>query len=340
MHTDHQELLTDLLKEVSRSFYLTLRVLPSEVRDAIGLAYLLARATDTIADTSLVPVADRLAALDRLRDRLVGASATPPNLEACLAVASNSGATPAELTLLRRLPEALTLLDATEPEDRQRIRRVLVTIASGQALDLQRFAGASGSHLVALASDAELDDYTYRVAGCVGEFWTAMCRARLFPGVSLDEGTLMTNGVRFGKGLQLVNILRDLPKDLRLGRCYLPIDWLSTHGLQPQDLLDPGHMPRFRPFYNNYLNQAETLLADGWAYTNLLPADQRRVRLACAWPILIGQRTLALLRQANVLDPARRVKVSRSEVRGLLLRSLLCLSFAGPWNRLHERARR
>lgn len=339
MHTDHQELLTSLLKEVSRSFYLTLRVLPSEVRAAIGLAYLLARATDTIADTSVVPVAERLAALDRLRDRIVGASATPPDLEACLA-AGNSGATPAELTLLRRLPEALTLLDATEPEDRQRIRRVLITITSGQQLDLQRFAGATSGHMVALANDAELDDYTYRVAGCVGEFWTAMCRARLFPGVSLDEGTLMTNGVRFGKGLQLVNILRDLPKDLRLGRCYLPIDWLSTHGLQPQDLLDPGNMPRFRPFYTNYLKQAETLLADGWAYTNLLPADQRRVRLACAWPILIGQRTLALLRDANVLDPAHRVKVSRSEVRGLLLRSLLSLPFPGPWNRLHERARR
>jgi farnesyl-diphosphate farnesyltransferase len=340
MQTDHQELLTDLLKEVSRSFYLTLRVLPSEVRDAIGLAYLLARATDTIADTSVVPVADRLSALDRLRDRMLGVSLAPPDLDRCLVAAGNSEATPAELTLLRRLPEALTLLDASEPEDRQRIRRVLVTITSGQKLDLQRFAGATSGHMVALANDAELDDYTYRVAGCVGEFWTAMCRARLFPRFPLDEGTLMTNGVRFGKGLQLVNILRDLPKDLRLGRCYLPNDWLSTHGLQPRDLLDPANMPRFRPFYTNYLKQAETLLADGWAYTNLLPADQRRVRLACAWPILIGQRTLALLRDANVLDPARRVKVSRSEVRGILLRSLLCFPFAGPWNRLHENARR
>ena len=48
-----QELLTDLLKGVSRSFYLTLRVLPGRIRPQIGLAYLLARATDTLADTEV-----------------------------------------------------------------------------------------------------------------------------------------------------------------------------------------------------------------------------------------------------------------------------------------------
>jgi len=58
--------------------------------------------------------------------------------------------------------------------------------------------------------------------GCVGEFWTRICRAHLFPTAVLDDAFLLSNGVRFGKGLQLVNILRDLPVDLRHGRCYLP----------------------------------------------------------------------------------------------------------------------
>jgi farnesyl-diphosphate farnesyltransferase len=49
--------LTDLLKATSRSFYLTLRVLPAAVRPQISLAYLLARTTDTIADTEIVPLA-------------------------------------------------------------------------------------------------------------------------------------------------------------------------------------------------------------------------------------------------------------------------------------------
>ena len=62
------ETLNDLLQQTSRSFYLTLRVLPAAVRPQIGLAYLLARTTDTIADTELVPIEQRLDALKRLRN--------------------------------------------------------------------------------------------------------------------------------------------------------------------------------------------------------------------------------------------------------------------------------
>src|SRR6266446_1521302 len=63
------ELLTTLLREVSRSFYLTMRVLPGAIRPQIGLAYLLARTADTIADTELVPLTQRLDALRSLRER-------------------------------------------------------------------------------------------------------------------------------------------------------------------------------------------------------------------------------------------------------------------------------
>src|SRR6185503_14463042 len=70
-------LLTDLLKAVSRSFYLTMRVLPAKIRPQFGLAYLLARATDTIADTEIVPVAQRLEALRDLRERILGSRSRP-----------------------------------------------------------------------------------------------------------------------------------------------------------------------------------------------------------------------------------------------------------------------
>src|SRR2546423_5496602 len=68
------QFLARSLKDVSRSFYLTLRVLPGKIRPQIGLAYLLARATDTIADTELVPMDQRLQALQALRERILGQS--------------------------------------------------------------------------------------------------------------------------------------------------------------------------------------------------------------------------------------------------------------------------
>ena len=63
--------LNELLRATSRSFYLTLRVLPGAIRPQIGLAYLLARTTDTIADTEILPVESRLDALQKLRERLL-----------------------------------------------------------------------------------------------------------------------------------------------------------------------------------------------------------------------------------------------------------------------------
>lgn len=338
---DSRDLLTSLLREVSRSFYLTLRALPAAVRPQISLAYLLARATDTIADTELVPVEERLAALARLRERIAGRATGRLDFSASalLPAAAGGGAAAAERTLLLRIEDALTVLGSFAGEDQQRIRTVLDIITGGQELDLARFevgrppgARAPG----ALRTQAELDDYTYRVAGCVGEFWTAVCRAWLFPRAPLDDAWLRTQGVRFGQGLQLVNILRDLPADLRRGRCYLPADELGRVGLTPGDLLDPAAAGALRPLYQRELDLAVGHLDAGWAYTLALPRGQVRVRLACAWPVLIGVRTLALLRSANPLAGPR-VKVSRREVRQILLGTTWRCLWPGGWQRLYRR---
>lgn len=334
MAANTMDLLTDLLKQVSRSFYLTLRVLPGAVRPQIGLAYLLARATDTIADTGLIAVEDRLKALRALRERILGTRMERLNFHEL----SRSQGDPAEAVLLERIEEAIVLLDGVDVEDRRLIREVLVIITSGQELDLQRFGDAKC--MIPLTDPEELDDYTYRVAGCVGEFWTKICRAHLFPNAALDEQKLLRDGVRFGKGLQLVNILRDLPKDLRQHRCYLPADELAAAELSPGDLLDPANEPKLRPLYNRHLDLAAAHLAAGWEYTNSLPWSCVRVRLACAWPVLIGVRTLARLRTGNVLDAAQRIKVSRAEVRGIILKSILLYPFPSAWRRMFDAASR
>lgn len=366
--------LQKLLRDTSRSFYLTLQVLPRTVRSQIGLAYLLARATDTIADTELVPVGERLAALDALRGRILGTR--PESLDFSRLAAAQSGrGSVAERRLLGSVEMAIALLGQVSREDLGRIREVLTTITGGQELDLHRFGqsqpavpppppffvppppGEAGippviasvaagppapsifappvrpAHITALATDAELDDYTYRVAGCVGEFWTKITRAHVFPGAPLDEARFLADGIRFGKGLQLVNILRDLPKDLQAGRCYVPANRLTEHGLTPKDLLEPLNHRRFRPLYAELLDRAQGHLEAGWRYTNTIPRNQLRLRLACAWPVLIGVRTIAKLGDANVLDARRRVKVSRQEVQVMLASSVLRLPFRGAWER-------
>lgn len=349
-----KSLLTGLLKQVSRSFYLTLRVLPRAVRPQIGLAYLLARTTDTIADTEIIPLEKRLTALGRLRSRIFGQSEAHLDFGE---LAQQQGL-PAERVLLERVEDSLALLNTLSPADLELVRRVIDVITGGQELDLMRFeqsvltsgteTGSAGAHhddargvnraasgkIPALQTDGELDNYTYRVAGCVGEFWTKMCRAHLFPEAKLDEARLLADGVRFGKGLQLVNILRDLPRDLKQGRCYIPRERLARAQLAPEDLLRPETEQKFRPVYDELLDLARGHLAAGWAYTNTIPANQWRVRLACAWPVLIGVRTLELLRTGNPLDPAHRIKVSRADVRSVLWRTIIRVPFPGAFGKL------
>jgi farnesyl-diphosphate farnesyltransferase len=328
-----------LLKEVSRSFYLTLHVLPNSIREPISIAYLLARASDTIADTELLDVSRRHAALLQLRKCIQEACngravASPDFGDLAEAQETTTGeGTHGERKLLERLGDLLRVAQRLNTADRSRTGKLLDTITRGQEEDLLRFAAAPDVN-AAFKTDEDLDAYTYAVAGCVGEFWTEMCRAHLFPGAPLDDSALRTNGIRFGKGLQLVNILRDLPKDLRRGRCYIPNDRLSAHGLVPEDLLDPSSMDRFRPVYGSYLQMAEDHLSAGWHYTAALPCRCMRIRLACAWPLLIGIRTLAQLRPANVLDDKCRIKVSRAEIRRLILKSIILYPFPRFWNRL------
>jgi len=330
--------MQELLKQVSRSFYLTLRVLPRSINTQLSVAYLLARAADTVADTLLVEVGRRLQALLQIRKAIQEAceGRTPPLpdfgelREAQKAVAH--GGMPAERTLLENLGNILEDLQAFSPEDRRLIRNVLDTITHGQELDLIRFGDAAADRIVALSSEEELVEYTFKVAGCVGEFWTHMCRAHVFPEAPMDDAMLLSNGIRFGKGLQLVNILRDLPDDLRQGRCYIPKDQLEAHGLTPRDLLQEHQITRFRPLYDYYLGKAEEHLASGWQYTVCLPFRHMRLRLACAWPLLIGAKTVEELYRGNILDGRYHIRIPKSNTRWLILRSVLLYPVPKLWN--------
>lgn len=326
--------LYHLLKETSRSFYLTVRILPRRIRPQIALAYLLARMTDTVADTEIVSPELRLQSLSGLHERILGDRAR--KLE--LGEFSRQQGSPGERRLLDQCETLVDLLNTFRARDREHIRRVLEIIISGQALDLKRFALARADAVQSLATLQELDDYTWRVAGCVGEFWTHMCCDHLFRVGDAEKQSLIEKGVRFGKGLQLVNILRDLPRDLRQGRCYLPTQELDKLGLAPSNLTQPERFSRLQPFYHSLLDLTREHLRAGWSYTCALPRGQFRLRLACAWPVLIGVRTISLLRRANILDAEQRVKVSRGEVYRLMLRTTAAAPFPRQWERLFERS--
>lgn len=335
--------LDALLKQVSRSFYLSLAVLPRAVRPQVSIAYLIARAADTIADTRLVAVKRRRALLDDLL-RAVREPAEAAGLVIAVRdeIAGDSTVA-AERLLLERLGECLALLHALAAADRARVTRVLAALATGMERDLARFPESTSprSSPRALASLDELDEHCFLAAGCVGEFWTDMVAAHMPGAGALADPTFVARGVRLGKALQLVNVLRDAPADLAAGRCYLPLPLLAAHGLSTADLLDPTRRREARPILAELHRLALEHIDASWSYVEALPASAPRLRLACIWPLWIGLGTLSRLRRLDdPLDPALRVKVSRWAVYRLLAESLLVVTIDPLLRRAHRRRRR
>ena len=280
-----------LLREVSRSFYLTITWLPREMRQAVAVAYLLARATDTVADTADAPLSRRMAALQQMAAAIAGESVDAEAMMHTLRHELRPGKA-SEAALLARFDEALAAARALPTEQLGPVRRVLATIIQGQLWDLSFFE----EHTQVL-SDEQTRLYTYRVAGCVGRFWTQLGACTLGAGFcpgapSMPE--MEEAGVRYGCGLQLVNILRDREEDARNGRSYLcsdPTVWLE---------------------------RAERYLRDGLDYSYRLGSF--RLRFASMLPALLGLKTLAALRRAK---PGKRVKIPRRAVYASMLHALV-----------------
>jgi len=78
------------------------------------------------------------------------------------------------------------------------------------------------------ATFPELYEYCTRVASAVG----LMC-VEIF---GYENPGTREYAIELGVALQLTNILRDVPKDLKQGRLYLPIEDLERHGCTENDL--------------------------------------------------------------------------------------------------------
>jgi len=321
--------LDSILEGTSRSFYLSLKELPREIRKQVSLLYMLARTSDTIADSEGGEPEDLLQALESYNEFTQGNSEEAPDLEELSEFQSNIS----EGLLLKNVGKVASNISQFSESDQKSIRNCLGIIIGGQILDLKRFSsGVNG--IPSIEENDELDDYAYRVAGSVGEFWTQMSLDHLFKIKEENEAEIFENGVRFGKALQMINILRDIPADLELGRCYIPRRSLDEHGMSPSDLLDSSKMESFRPLYNEYLDLTDQHLDSAVQYIEMLPHSQFRLRGSCMLPVIIGKKTVSLLRGRNVLDPEKKVKISRSEVKEVVKKVIMAVPFKGSSKRL------
>jgi farnesyl-diphosphate farnesyltransferase len=285
------ERLDALLVRTSRTFALSIPVLPHPLRDEVTVAYLLFRIADTLEDATAWSAARQVGELRRFGELL-----ERPDPREAEALARAWGADPpleheGYLDLLAATPVVMAALASLEP----RARRL---IAHHDRRTVERMAefvsrrDASGR--LRLDDLDDLSDYCYAVAGIVGEMLTELFLVAC-PALTPKAESLRAGAATFGEALQLVNILRDARTDAREGRLYLPpaVDRSRVFDLARADLAEA----------KRYVG---TLRAAG--------ADRGIVAFT-ALPVLLADRTLD-----RVLADGAGAKLTRPEVAELVAR--------------------
>ena len=226
--------LDDLLIKTSRTFALTIPLLPEPTRREVTVAYLLFRIADTFEDAAHWPRQRRIDALGRFAalldtDRIDAECGDPARWGA-------ADASPHEgyVELIGEMPAVLEAFGELQAEAQERIRRHTARTARGMA---EFVARTDDDGRLALLDVPDLQAYCYVVAGIVGEMLTELFvlgRSALDPIAPYLE----QRAARFGEALQLVNILKDRADDAREGRSYLPqhVDPAEVFGLARRDL--------------------------------------------------------------------------------------------------------
>ncbi len=308
--------LNELLKNTSRSLYLSAHYLPSTVRGTFSIAYLLCRYADSIADTSLLTNTQRLKWVEIFPTLI-----THPDSEKEQALLQNltgSSSNIYEEKLLKNLPACLSAFNQLPEANQALVLNVVHAVCEGMKIDLKTFPPENAHQLFSFTHQAELENYCHLMGGEPGVFWSKLITGHLKK-LSVNNEHFWQLGKDIGDALQIVNILRDLPRDLRIGRCYFPSEQLKQHGLNAQDLLEQINSPRFEPIKKYWINWGREKLRSAKAYFAALPRTSPRYRATMAWPVLWAADTLNKLEaETNLLDPAHRVKISRNRIYATL----------------------
>lgn len=321
-----------LLPGVSRTFALTIRVLPGGLRDTVTVAYLLCRLADVVEDACGLDPEVRIAALESFADALgaghggpsafergAGRGRTPPQTGVPLGSTGAAAAFAPRVALAGERHALSAALDAVadlpldDPPGRRLLAerdvvvRTFLALGAEERAILARWVGdmARGmAGFVARERHRDLEAPAYRLETADELRSYAYCVAgtvgelltdlfQLHLGAHrVDGAALRARAVPFGLGLQLTNILQDLREDRLRGWSYLPEEIARRHGTSISALVAPSDRGRAARAIEEVAREAAANLDQAMEFTLLIPRSAPRIRLFCLWPIFFALRTL------------------------------------------------
>ena len=273
-----------ILSSVSRTFALTIPLLPPIIEKVVGNTYLLCRIVDTIEDAAeLTPEAKKnLSAL--FLDVVLERAPVESFVELCLDALKNYS-NHDELDLITHTPTVLRILHTCSRHDQEAVSRCVSMMSEG----MSRFHGRQTE--AGLKDLSEFEDYCYVVAGVVGELLTSIFR-HYSPQFSKNIQGHENLAIAFGQALQMTNILKDSPEDRARGVSWKPAN------LSQLDLLQIAYQK----------------LSDSLTYILLIPKEEVGMRRFCLLAFGLAVLTLDKLAARDHCERQEDIKLSRNTV--------------------------
>ncbi len=273
-----------ILRSVSRTFALTIPLLPPMIETVVGNTYLLCRIVDTIEDAAELSPETKQQLSKLFLNVVLEKSPVESFVEPCLRALKDYG-NQDELDLIAHTPTVLRILRTCSSEDQVAVSRCVSIMSDG----MSHFHGKQTE--TGLQDLREFEEYCYVVAGVVGELLTTIFSNHSSEFEKNIRGREALS-IAFGQALQMTNILKDSSEDKARGVSWKPAN-ISQVAL---------------------LKIAYQKLQDSMSYILLIPKDELGIRRFCFLAFGLAVMTLSKIAARKHFDHKDELKLSRKTV--------------------------
>lgn len=307
---------TQMLDKVSRTFALSIKVLPRTLRESIGLAYLLFRVSDCLEDHAELDVDQKVMLLELWAAILTGTNSAQELLDRI----TDLDNTDPEVYVAQHANYLIESLRRMPPE----LQDCMASRCAQSTMGMARWQ-RQGPYMDTIE---EMDDYMHQVAGQVGYLVTDIFAWYSTP-IRKHKAELLPLSREIGLGLQTVNIIRGLRKDYERGWVFVPRSYLDQVGITRDQFFSPHYEDKAFRVVNMLAVKAEEHLHHSLAYIAAFPRHLQRIRLACMWPLFFAVKTLTVCR-TNIEVIRDEVKITRQDVQEIMRQTTL-MGWSNRW---------
>jgi|SRR3989344_2796966 len=265
------EYLGKVFSQISHSFSLSSRLLPTDIRRVNTVLYLMARIADTIEDCNL-SIEEKKKYFKIYKEILDNGKETGITTLLDMLKAEHANFSNPEFNLIANIPSVINELESLKSEEKNVIKDEVTTMMEGMEKFLER----------RIQTFDDQNEYCHYVAGTVGEALTTLYYINGH--ISAEAMILLNSSENFALALQKVNMIRGIRDDFKkkrieeANRIYVPQELLDSHNVRMDDLFDLKFKNEALSVLNELVADSKRYFRDSLNYLTTIPQEEFGIR--------------------------------------------------------------